>query len=473
MRTLMRFAPYRLPKQARLDGCWTLRGLAVAALLALTSTALAQPAPLPEPRTGAAAVTMDGALYVVGGTDARGRLHETMLRYDPAFDQWTALPAPDEARTNAAAVVAKGKLYLLGGRRDNGQPTDKVEVYDPVEDEWDRIDNMRERRAGLAAVVLDGRIYAIGGLEDAEGRRHAVEYYDLSGEDDADDGSAGGDADDEDDSDETDDDETDDDEADDDDADDDDAYEGRWQVLDAWVFPVPLVSLVAVPAQGAIYAIGGFAPLAGPLAAATRYDAGGGVVAAGGLHVARGALAAAVVDGSIYVSGGLSRLDLPVATVDVLDTRTGTWSLAPSLAVARYDHASAAVGEEVYVIGGRGVGNRTLASVEVVERVDTATEDTEQPDRPALQIERLYPMPMHTSLTIAVGAQGVAPVDVRIYDVQGRLIWHRTEPMTAPGTQTLTWDGRGAEGHPVASGVYLLRVQQAGQHTARLLQVVR
>ena len=58
-------------------------------------------------------------------------------------------------------------------------------------------------------------------------------------------------------------------------------------------------------------------------------------------------------------------------------------------------------------------------------------------------------------------------MDVTIYNVLGqplRQVW--TGPLAA-GEHRLTWDGRDAQGQPVATGVYVYRVQVGEQTRTR------
>ncbi len=60
------------------------------------------------------------------------------------------------------------------------------------------------------------------------------------------------------------------------------------------------------------------------------------------------------------------------------------------------------------------------------------------------------------------------PVDLRIYDLRGRLVRRLATGDFPAGEQELRWDGRDASGHEAASGVYLVRVVMDGEpHTCK------
>ena len=73
--------------------------------------------PRPGPRSGAASVVYDNALYILGGYGGNGRLDD-LWKYSFADNQWHRLdtwgPAPP-ARENNGAVVYNGAIYIFGG----------------------------------------------------------------------------------------------------------------------------------------------------------------------------------------------------------------------------------------------------------------------------------------------------------------------------------------------------------------------
>ena len=79
-----------------------------------------------------------------------------------------------------------------------------------------------------------------------------------------------------------------------------------------------------------------------------------------------------------------------------------------------------------------------------------------------------YPNPFNPATTIPLAVPtGAKNVDLTIYNVLGqpmRQVW--TGPLAA-GKHELTWDGRDAQGHPVAAGVYVYRLQVDEQTRTR------
>ena len=79
-----------------------------------------------------------------------------------------------------------------------------------------------------------------------------------------------------------------------------------------------------------------------------------------------------------------------------------------------------------------------------------------------------YPNPFNPATTIPLAVPaGAKNVDLTIYNVLGQPVRHVwTGPLPA-GEHQLTWDGRDAQGHPVAAGVYVYRVQVGEQTRTR------
>ena len=84
-----------------------------------------------------------------------------------------------------------------------------------------------------------------------------------------------------------------------------------------------------------------------------------------------------------------------------------------------------------------------------------------------------YPNPFNPATTIPLAVpDGARNVDLTIYNVLGqpmRQVW--TGPLPA-GEHELTWDGRNAQGLPVAAGVYMYRLQVDAQtHTRKMVKI--
>ena len=86
------------------------------------------------------------------------------------------------------------------------------------------------------------------------------------------------------------------------------------------------------------------------------------------------------------------------------------------------------------------------------------------------------PMPMQPSVTRLLGAslpsrpravssgdESAGPASLLIYDPAGRLVRTVIEGVQSAGNHTATWNGVDDQGHTVASGIYLVRLQSGTQ----------
>jgi N-acetylneuraminic acid mutarotase len=135
------------------------------------------------PAHHAAAVALDGKIYVFGGFVGRPGVRgwgpiTNALVYDPAADTWKELAPMPTPRGSAQAVAVGGKIYVIGGAHSNipGKPptepmlgnvpqivTGIVEEYDPANNSWRERAPMPTARNHFLAAAVDGKIYAING----------------------------------------------------------------------------------------------------------------------------------------------------------------------------------------------------------------------------------------------------------------------------------------------------------------------
>lgn len=114
--------------------------------------------PLPGPKGAFSLIALDSSLYAIGGTGAPG-----VFVYDIEAGEWSAIEAPPETgRRGAAAVAVDGEIWLIGGA-DEGEATPRVDVFDPRSGVWRIGPALPEARAGHAAALHEGTIYVFGG----------------------------------------------------------------------------------------------------------------------------------------------------------------------------------------------------------------------------------------------------------------------------------------------------------------------
>lgn len=134
-------------------------------------------APMLVPRHHHVSAESDGKLYEIGGrygiSPYTYRYNNTAANemYDPKKDTWVAVEPMLTARSGAAAASVNGTVYVVGGENNNypteGQRTYNTnEKYDPVLDKWTTEPPMSVPRHGLSAVAVNSTIYVIGGGEE-------------------------------------------------------------------------------------------------------------------------------------------------------------------------------------------------------------------------------------------------------------------------------------------------------------------
>ena len=83
---------------------------------------------MPTARLGASAVTINGKIYIISGTDRWPAL-KTLDEYDPATDTWTKMADIPTARAAFGADAIDGKIYAIGGF-DGAMWVSTVEEFD-------------------------------------------------------------------------------------------------------------------------------------------------------------------------------------------------------------------------------------------------------------------------------------------------------------------------------------------------------
>ncbi len=129
----------------------------------------------------------------------------------------------------------------------------------------------------------------------------------------------------------------------------------RWST--AASLPLALHHTAAVSIGQRLFVVGGFKPgltsVWNPVDTVFEYLAAENRwVQRRPMPTARGALAAAVMDGKIFAIGGYDG-ERSLAVVEIYDPATDTWQSAASLSVPRDHLAAAAVDGKIYAIGGR------------------------------------------------------------------------------------------------------------------------
>jgi N-acetylneuraminic acid mutarotase len=164
--------------------------------------------------------------------------------------------------------------------------------------------------------------------------------------------------------------------------------------------------------NGKIYVIGGVSDFKGvPLSTVEQYDPATDTwTTKANMPTARGHLSSSVVDGKIYAIGGtLIWGGTPISTVEQYDPATDTWTSKADMPTARVNFSASAVNGRIYLIGGAPGGGapgggQWFQGLSTVEEYDPAT-DTWRP-KADMPTARMY---LSTSV-----------VNGRVYAIGGR-----------------------------------------------------
>jgi hypothetical protein len=277
-------------------------------------TAAGLPTSLDEPR----AATIDGKIYLAGGTTgleegANGRLlldpSDELTRFDPGTQTYTEL-APMPEKLNHIGIVAHGgDLYVLGGygkRLDTGTRATLFR-YDPEADSWSRLPDMPEPRAAMAAGVVGDQLIVAGGAHDEVPLPDTFAF---------------------------------------------DFKTQRWTRLPD--MPSRREHIGGTVVGDRLYVLGGRAPGSFAVDTAESYDVSERrwrrlppmPTETGGLDVV-------AVDGKVIaVGGGNDEAGTVTGAVQEWDPKTERWSNLSPLRIPRHGHATAAAGDRIWVFGG-------------------------------------------------------------------------------------------------------------------------
>ena len=310
-----------------------------------------QKADMLTPRTRFSTSVVDGKIYAIGGEneadDKFGEISIAVVEmYDPKTD--TSQPKADmpTPRAGLATSVVDGKIYAIGGQKKEKLqrpigfayrltelPT--VEMYDPVTDTWTQKADIPTPRAGLATSVVDGKIYAIGGEAfgllrgKAPWRLKTVEVYNPATD--------------------------------------------TWQKSQSLIHARDGLTTAVV--DGEIYAMGGtgwpqIPAHPGPFLASVevfnpkthRWREKAEMPAPKSNHTA------SVINGKIYVIGGGFRGNGPfmyLSTIEIYDPQTDKWTQGGDMPVGKSGHAAEVIDGKIYILGGLRAGEDLFLNVDV------------------------------------------------------------------------------------------------------------
>lgn len=119
-------------------------------------------AEMPDSRAFAAALALDGIVYVVGGENASGVAGKVLI-YDPSVEQWSSGASMPTPRKELALAAAGGLLYAIGGTGADGMASSVCEAYEPSSDTWHGCPSLPYAASALGAAAVNDVIFVAGG----------------------------------------------------------------------------------------------------------------------------------------------------------------------------------------------------------------------------------------------------------------------------------------------------------------------
>lgn len=126
-------------------------------------------ASLPAWRNHAAAVTLGGSIYVVGGQtgqDAGLTAHDSLFRYNASNDTWTQLAGMDNVRSHIsdATFVYQGRIVVLAGQDAYESALSSTTQYNPATNQWTPLTSLPAARfSGAGKLLGDDTFIYTGG----------------------------------------------------------------------------------------------------------------------------------------------------------------------------------------------------------------------------------------------------------------------------------------------------------------------
>ncbi len=254
---------------------------------------------------------VNGKLFVTGGYDTSRNVYV----YDIAANTWAAGPNLPRGTDNVQALASGGKVYALGGEASTA-----LQIYDPASNSWTLGPNLPAGRFASAAAALNGKLYLLGGwnLSNAASASLAsVAAFDTGA--------------------------------------------NAWGADAFMAMPTARNAAAAGVISAQIHVVGGRSPgiRANDQQSLATHEVYNPVTnswqMAAALPTARGSIAAAVLNGKLYIFGGEAITASGGAVsnaVERYDPATNSWQVLEAMPYRAHGLGAVAVGNAIYVMGG-------------------------------------------------------------------------------------------------------------------------
>ncbi len=136
---------------------------------------------VPKSTANAMTLVLDKLVYVIGGESALDEVLDSVFVFDTRTGAWASRSNLPQGLYSAATIVLGDYIYVIGGRAP-GIVYDSILRYDPVLDYWSAGTPMHAARIDPCIAAVDGKIFVNGGINDSQtalrGSANLVETYD-------------------------------------------------------------------------------------------------------------------------------------------------------------------------------------------------------------------------------------------------------------------------------------------------------
>ncbi|MEM0384764.1 MAG: kelch repeat-containing protein, partial [Candidatus Caldarchaeum sp.] len=123
--------------------------------------------PLPTSLTEVAMVADASSLYLAGGLTADGDASARFFAYDVSSRRWRELSPMPAALHHVGLAYLDGVVYLLGGYDRGWRAQRNVYGYSVKRDSWEELTPMPAARGAFTAQAVKGVVYAVGGARNS------------------------------------------------------------------------------------------------------------------------------------------------------------------------------------------------------------------------------------------------------------------------------------------------------------------
>lgn len=388
--------------------------------------------PLPTPRQEMPLTLYDGRIFVTGGFNSNGVGTSFVEVFTPLVNTWTEFFDVPVALHHLGLVTLNSRLYVVGGYHESGFISQgRLFEYDFRRGNWEAKRTMLTPRGAHVAVVFGGKIYAIGGANGGSGVA-TNEVYDPA--------------------------------------------TNQWTQLAP--MPTAREHLAAAVIDSLIYVVGGrVSSFIGNLVNLPALEAYSPATntwrTLPDMPTPRGGLAAAAMNGKLYVFGGeyfTSSGSGVFASNEEYDPTTRTWRTMRPLPTPRHGMSAVTIGDTIFVIGGGPIAGYSVTAVNegfTLSPEPTHVEQRHEPAR-AFALRQNCPNPFNAATKISFTLPRAEIVTLQIYDVTGKAVAELARREMSAGGHNIIF-----EDESLPSGIYYYTLRAGAEVQTRKMLLMR